>query len=228
MFGMVLAIGLLVDDAIVVVKNVERVMEQEDVSPLEATRRSMEQISGALVGIAVVLSAVFLPMFFFPGSSGVVYRQFSLTIVSSMTLSVLMALSFTPALCATILKRPKHGERRGFFGWFNRSFDRTGNRYAKGAGYMASRAWRSMLVYAAIAGAMGILYLRLPSSFMPMEDQGIMYVQVTAPPGATAGRTQQALMAVSDYLLKDEASRVQGVLTISGFNFGGRSQAVEH
>ncbi|SHK06830.1 multidrug efflux pump [Roseomonas rosea] len=225
MFGLVLAIGLLVDDAIVVVENVERVMEQEGLGPLEATRKSMDQISGALVGIALVLSAVFLPMFFFAGSSGVIYRQFSLTIITAMTLSVVLALTFTPALCATLLRRPKHGERRGFFGWFNRNFDRTNRGYIRGVGYMANRALRFMLVYAVIAGAMGVLYMRLPSSFLPAEDQGVMFVQITAPPGATAERTQQAVNAVNDYLLKEEGSRVEGLMAISGFSFGGRGQA---
>ena len=225
MFGLVLAIGLLVDDAIVVVENVERVMEQEDVGPLEATRRSMGQISGALVGIALVLCAVFLPMFFFAGSSGVIYRQFSLTIISAMALSVLMALSFTPALCATLLRRPKHGERRGFFNWFNRGFERMSHGYSHGAGYMARRALRFMLIYAAVSSGMGVLYMRLPSSFLPMEDQGIMFVQVSAPPGATMERTQQALNAIQDYLLKDESSLVDGVMTVSGFSLGGRGQS---
>ncbi len=225
MFGMVLAIGLLVDDAIVVVENVERVMEQEGLSPLEATRKSMDQISGALVGIALVLSAVFLPMFFFAGSSGVIYRQFSLTIVTAMTLSVIVALVFTPALCATLLKRPKHGERRGFFGWFNRNFDRTSRVYVGGVGFMAKRALRFMLVYAVIAGAMGVLYTRLPSSFLPAEDQGLMFVQITAPPGATTERTQQAVNAVNQYLLNDEKENVASVMAVTGFSFGGRGQA---
>jgi hydrophobe/amphiphile efflux-1 (HAE1) family protein len=225
MFGMVLAIGLLVDDAIVVVENVERVMEQEGLSPLEATRKSMDQISGALVGIALVLSAVFLPMFFFAGSSGVIYRQFSLTIITAMTLSVIVALVFTPALCATLLKRPKHGERRGFFGWFNRGFERTSRFYVRGVGYIAARALRFMLVYAVIAGAMGVLYMRLPSSFLPAEDQGLMFVQITAPPGATTERTQQAIDAVNHYLLNDEKQNVASVLSIAGFSFGGRGQA---
>jgi multidrug efflux pump len=225
MFGLVLAIGLLVDDAIVVVENVERVMEQEGLSPLEATRKSMDQISGALVGIALVLSAVFLPMFFFAGSSGVIYRQFSLTIITAMTLSVVLALTFTPALCATLLRRPKHGERRGFFGWFNRNFDRANRGYIRGVGYMASRALRFMLIYAVIAGAMGVLYMRLPSSFLPAEDQGVMFVQITAPSGATAERTQQAVNAVNDYLLNQESARVEGLMAISGFSFGGRGQA---
>ncbi|EHL96223.1 inner membrane multidrug efflux protein BpeB [Acetobacteraceae bacterium AT-5844] len=225
MFGMVLAIGLLVDDAIVVVENVERVMEQEGLSPLEATRKSMDQISGALVGIALVLSAVFLPMFFFAGSSGVIYRQFSLTIVTAMTLSVIVALVFTPALCATLLKRPKHGEKRGFFGWFNRNFDRTSRAYVGGVGFMARRALRFMLVYAVIAGAMGVLYTRLPSSFLPAEDQGLMFVQITAPPGATTERTQQAVNAVNQYLLNEEKENVASVMAVSGFSFGGRGQA---
>ncbi|MCK8783306.1 efflux RND transporter permease subunit [Roseomonas sp. NAR14] len=225
MFGLVLAIGLLVDDAIVVVENVERLMEQEGIGPLEATRRSMEQISGALVGIALVVSAVFLPMFFFAGSSGVIYRQFSLTIISAMTLSVAMALTFTPALCATLLRRPRHGARRGLFGWFNRGFDRTSALYARGAGAIATRALRFMLVYVVLTGAMGVLYLRLPSSFLPAEDQGMLFVQVTAPPGATAERTQQALNAVTDYLRQAEGARVQGVMSINGFSFGGRGQS---
>jgi len=225
MFAVVLSIGLLVDDAIVVVENVERVMEQEGLGPVEATRRSMDQITGALVGISLVVVAVFLPMFFFAGSSGVIYRQFSLTIITAMVLSVVVAIIFTPALCATLLKRPEHGERRGFFGWFNRNFDRATRGYVGGVGGIAARALRFMLVYAVIAGAMGVLYLRLPSSFLPPEDQGVMYVQVTAPPGATAERTQQAMIAVNEYLLKEEGARVEGVLAISGFSFGGRGQA---
>jgi multidrug efflux pump len=227
MFGMVLAIGLLVDDAIVVVENVERVMEQDGLSPLEATKKSMDQISGALVGIALVLSAVFLPMFFFAGSAGVIYRQFSLTIVTAMTLSVIVALVFTPALCATLLRRPKHGaeERRGFFGWFNRGFNRTSRVYTGGVSRIVARPLRFMLIYAVIAGGMGVLYMRLPSSFLPAEDQGVMFVQVTAPPGATVERTRKALDEVTQYLLKDEASRVQGVMAIAGFSFGGRGQS---
>ena len=225
MFGLVLAIGLLVDDAIVVVENVERLMEREGLTPLEATRKSMDQISGALVGIALVLSAVFLPMFFFPGSSGVIYRQFSLTIATAMTLSVVMALSFTPALAATLLRRPRHGERRGFFGAFNRGFDRLTRGYVRGAGHMTRRVLRFVLVYAVLAGAMGVLYLRLPSSFLPAEDQGVLFVQIAAPPGATAERTAQAIDAVNQYLLTEEKDRVQGVMAVSGFSFGGRGQA---
>jgi multidrug efflux pump len=227
MFGMVLAIGLLVDDAIVVVENVERVMDQDGLSPLEATKKSMDQISGALVGIAMVLSAVFLPMFFFAGSAGVIYRQFSLTIITAMTLSVIVALVFTPALCATLLKAPKHGNapRRGFFGWFNRGFDRTSRGYVKGVGGIAARPVRFMLIYLVLAGAMGVLYLRLPSSFLPSEDQGVMFVQIATPPGATIERTQKAIDAVNQYLLNDEAARVDGVMAIAGFSFSGRGQS---
>ncbi|ONG58894.1 multidrug efflux RND transporter permease [Pseudoroseomonas deserti] len=226
MFGMVLAIGLLVDDAIVVVENVERVMEQEGLSPLEATRKSMDQISGALVGIGLVLSAVFLPMFFFAGSAGVIYRQFSITIVTAMTLSVIVALVFTPALCATILRKPRHGAgTKGFSGWFNRNFDRTNRAYGGGVKRLVARPLRVMLVYAVIAGGMGVLYLRLPASFLPAEDQGVMFVQVATPPGATVERTQQAINAVTDYLLKEEGERVQSVMGITGFSFGGRGQS---
>jgi multidrug efflux pump len=224
MFAMVLAIGLLVDDAIVVVENVERVMEQDGLSPLEATRVSMDQISGALVGIGLVLSAVFLPMFFFGGSAGVIYRQFSLTIITAMTLSVIVALVFTPALCATILRRPKHGEKRGFFGWFNRNFDRTGRGYVKGVGLIARRPARFLVIYAALAVAMGVLYARLPTSFLPDEDQGVMYAQVVAPPGATVERTQRALDDLISYLLTEEKDRVDSIMGVTGFNFSGRGQ----
>ncbi|WP_052402599.1 efflux RND transporter permease subunit [Muricoccus aerilatus] len=225
MFAMVLAIGLLVDDAIVVVENVERVMETEGISPLEATRKSMDQISGALVGIAMVLSAVFLPMFFFAGSAGVIYRQFSLTIITAMTLSVIVALVFTPALCATILKRPKqHGPKRGVFGLFNRGFDRMTNGYVGGVGIMARRPWRFMIVWAAVAACLALLFIRLPSSFLPNEDQGVFYVQIAGPPGATSERTQNALDAVTQYLLNDEKADVESVYGITGFSFAGRGQ----
>jgi multidrug efflux pump len=224
MFAMVLAIGLLVDDAIVVVENVERVMETDGLSPLEATRVSMDQISGALVGIGLVLSAVFLPMFFFGGSAGVIYRQFSLTIITAMTLSVIVALVFTPALCATILRRPKHGEKRGFFGWFNRNFDRTSRGYVKGVGVITRRPARFLVIYAALAVAMGVLYARLPTSFLPDEDQGVMYAQVVAPPGATVERTQRALDELISYLITEEKDRVDSVMGVTGFNFSGRGQ----
>jgi len=226
MFGMVLAIGLLVDDAIVVVENVERVMETEHLSPKEATRRSMDQISGALIGIALVLSAVLLPMAFFGGSTGVIYRQFSITIVSSMVLSVLVALIFTPALCATLLKAPKagHGPRRGFFGWFNWTFDKTNAKYVRGVKGLVARPLRSMIIFLAIVAAMVVLYLRIPGGFLPDEDQGVLFVQISAPPGATSVRTQQVLDEVREYFLKDEAASVDSVLTVNGFSFGGRGQ----
>ncbi|MBE9605103.1 efflux RND transporter permease subunit [Acetobacteraceae bacterium H6797] len=226
MFGMVLAIGLLVDDAIVVVENVERVMETSDMSPLEATRVSMDQISGALVGIGLVLSAVFLPMFFFGGSAGVIYRQFALTIVSAMSLSVMVALVFTPALCATILKRPKgHGtQKRGFFGWFNRGFDRMTKGYGAGVGGITKRPLRLMIVYLLLVGGMGFFYTKLPSSFLPEEDQGLMLMQVTTPVGSTAEATQRALDDVTTYLRHDEQRDVDAVFAINGFSFAGRGQ----
>ena len=186
----------------------------------------MDQISGALVGIGLVLSAVFLPMFFFGGSAGVIYRQFSITIVTAMTLSVLVALIFTPALCATILRRPKegHGPRRGFFGLFNRGFERTREGYAGGVRRMTARPLRYMLIYLVIVVGMGAIYLRLPSSFLPNEDQGVMFIQVTAPPGATIERTQRAVNDVTHYLLNDEKDRVSSVFSVVGFSFGGRGQ----
>ena len=224
MFGMVLAIGLLVDDAIVVVENVERVMEEENLPPKEATRKSMDEISGALVGIALVLTAVFLPMSFFGGSTGVIYRQFSITIVSSMVLSVAVALIFTPALCATILRPPKEGGKRGFFGWFNRSFNRTNNRYVGGVKRLIGHPILAFLGFAAVLGVLVLVFLRIPTGFLPDEDQGVMFIQVTGPPGATSVRTQQVLDDVADYLRKDEASNVQGVFEVNGFSFGGRGQ----
>ncbi|MFT4046181.1 MAG: efflux RND transporter permease subunit [Solimonas sp.] len=227
MFGMVLAIGLLVDDAIVVVENVERVMAEEHLSPKEATRKSMTQITGALVGIALVLSAVFLPMAFFGGSTGVIYRQFSITIIAAMSLSVLVALIFTPALCATILKpvdHDQHQRRGGFFGGFNRLFDAGNRRYERGVHGFIKRPGRYMLVYVVIVAVMGLLFTRIPTSFLPDEDQGLMFVQVTAPPGATSVRTDRALALVRDYLLNDEKDVVESVFSISGFNFSGRGQ----
>ena len=227
MFGMVLAIGLLVDDAIVVVENVERVMDEEKLSPKEATRRSMTEITGALVGIALVLSAVFLPMAFFSGSTGVIYRQFSITIVSAMTLSVMVALIFTPSLCATIL-RPRvaeaHERERGFFGWFNRGFASVNRGYARGVTHVSSRTGRYLLVYVVIVLAMGVLFVRVPRSFLPDEDQGILFVQVSAPPGSASELTQQALNEARDYFLKDERALVSGVFTVNGFSFGGHGQ----
>jgi multidrug efflux pump len=226
MFGMVLAIGLLVDDAIVVVENVERVMTEEGLSPREATRKSMDQITGALVGIALVLSAVFLPMAFFGGSTGVIYRQFSITMVSAMTLSVVVALIFTPALCATLLKPPEkgHHEKRGFFGWFNRHFERGNRAYEGAVSRVVNRTGRYLIVFVVIVGVMALLFMRIPKSFLPDEDQGILFAQVTTPAGATNERTAKALADVRDYFLKDEKQAVEGVFTISGFNFAGHGQ----
>jgi multidrug efflux pump len=228
MFGMVLAIGLLVDDAIVVVENVERVMAEEGLSPKEATRKSMQQITGALVGIALVLSAVFLPMAFFGGSTGVIYRQFSITMVSAMALSVLVALIFTPALCATLLKPAAKGHKqaqRGFFGWFNGVFDRSNRAYLTGVQHVVARTGRYLLLYVAIAAVLGLLLLRLPSAFLPDEDQGLLLVQVSAPAGATQERTARVLSEVRDYFLTQEKTNVRSVLTVSGFSFGGRGQS---
>jgi multidrug efflux pump len=226
MFAMVLAIGLLVDDAIVVVENVERVMEEENISPKEATRKSMRQITGALVGIALVLSAVFLPMAFFGGSTGVIYRQFSITMVSAMTLSVLVALVFTPALCATLL-RPKKQTRsnKGFFGWFNRNFERSNRKYEGAVVHLVDRTGRYLLIFLLIVGLMAILFIQIPRSFLPDEDQGIIFAQVTSPPGATLERTQKSLAEVRDYFLTQEKDAVMGVFTVTGFNFAARGQA---
>jgi multidrug efflux pump len=226
LFGMVLAIGLLVDDAIVVVENVERVMEEEHLSPKEATRRSMEQITGALVGIALVLSAVFVPMAFFGGSGGVIYRQFSITIVSSMILSVLVAIVFTPALTSTLLKPAKHGvvQRRGFFGWFNIVFTRAQTRYGQQVSRMTRRPTRAILALVIVAGIAVLGYLRLPGGYLPEEDQGFMFVQVTAPPGATDSHALAALHDISRYFLTEEKQAVDGVFVVSGYSYGGRGQ----
>ena len=227
MFAMVLAIGLLVDDAIVVVENVERVMAEEGLSPVEATRKSMDQIQGALIGIGLVLSAVFVPMAFFGGSTGVIYRQFAITIASAMTLSVLVALIFTPALCATILKPIPKGhshEKRGFFGWFNRTFERGVNRYEKGVASVLRRKVPYLLLYAVIVGAMVMLFSKLPSSFLPDEDQGVMFVQVLGPAGSTMERTQKTVDAMREKLLTEEGDVVESVFTVTGFSFAGRGQ----
>ncbi|MGC5437889.1 efflux RND transporter permease subunit, partial [Aeromonas veronii bv. sobria] len=227
MFGMVLAIGLLVDDAIVVVENVERLMSEEDLSPLEATRKSMTQITGALVGIALVLSAVFVPMAFFGGSTGAIYRQFSLTIVSAMVLSVLVALILTPALCATLLKPMKHGEfgaKRGFFGWFNRAFDAGTNRYQSGVRKVIKQGGRYGIIYAAMLAVLYVLFKLLPTSFLPDEDQGIVMSMVQLPVGATKQRTEVVLADMRDYFLKNEKDNVDSVLTVSGFSFAGSGQ----
>ena len=229
MFGMVLAIGLLVDDAIVVVENVERVMSEEGLPPKEATKKSMEQIQGALVGIALVLSAVLLPMAFFSGSTGVIYKQFSITIVSAMALSVLVALIFTPALCATMLKpiqKGDHGEnKRGFFGWFNRTFDSGVKRYEKGVGSILRHKAPYLLAYVLIVVGMVFLFTRIPTSFLPEEDQGVLFAQVQTPAGTTAERTQDVIDRMREYLLTEESGAVSSVFTVNGFNFAGRGQS---
>lgn len=227
MFGMVLAIGLLVDDAIVVVENVERVMAEEGLPPKEATRKSMDQIQGALVGIALVLSAVFIPMAFFGGSTGVIYRQFSITIVSAMVLSVIVALILTPALCATLLKpikRGDHGKTTGFFGWFNRLFDKSTNHYVDSVGHIVRSTGRYLLIYLFIVVGMAVLFMRLPTSFLPEEDQGLLLAQAQLPAGATQERTQKVLDQVSNYFLTKEKASVQSVFTVNGFGFAGRGQ----
>ncbi|MBM0106274.1 efflux RND transporter permease subunit [Steroidobacter sp. S1-65] len=225
MFAMVLSIGLLVDDAIVVVENVERIMREEGLGPRDATLKSMSEITPALIGIATVLSAVFLPMAFFSGSTGVIYRQFSITIVSSMILSVVVALILTPALCAQILKHV-HGEQeqRGFFGWFNRNFDRAVNRYEHGVIKVLKRPLQGMLVFGAITLAMGLLLLRLPTGFLPTEDQGQVMVQFTLPPGASISRTVEVAKTIEKYFLENEKDNINTMFTLSGFNFSGSGQ----
>ena len=224
MLAMVLAIGLLVDDAIVVVENVERIMEQEGVGPLEATRKSMDQITGALIGIAVVLSVVFVPMAFFPGSTGVIYKQFAITIISAMALSVLVALTLTPALCATLLKPPTHDKKRGIFGLFNRGFDRTVTGYGHSVGWIIRRPFRIFLIYAGIIAAMAFLFLRTPEGFLPAEDQGILFTLIQAPTGATAERTLEVVKQVENYYLEQESDVVESVFGVVGFSFAGQGQ----
>ncbi|MGW8393681.1 efflux RND transporter permease subunit [Pseudoduganella sp. HUAS MS19] len=224
MFAMVLAIGLLVDDAIVVVENVERVMTEEGLSPKEATIKSMGQISGALVGIALVLSAVFVPMAFFGGSTGVIYRQFSVTIVSAMVLSVLVAMVFTPALCATFLKPGSHVSEKGFFAWFNRSFDRSSTKYQGWVGKMIARSGRSLVVYAALLAVLAVAFMRLPTSFLPEEDQGVLFSMVQLPTGATQQRTLKVLEKLEHHFLEDEKTSVASVFTVAGFSFAGNGQ----
>lgn len=224
MFAMVLAIGLLVDDAIVVVENVERIMEEEGLSPKEAAKKSMNQISGALLGIGLVISAVFLPMAFFGGSTGVIYRQFSVTIISAMSFSVLIAFILTPSLCATMLKPASHQEKKGFFGWFNRSFNRNANRYKKGVSYIIGRKFRFMGVYLLLVAGVGYLYTSLPTSFLPDEDQGVMIVMVQLPSNASAERTQGILDEAQEYLTEEEGDVVKSVMSVRGFNFAGRGQ----
>jgi len=224
MFGMVLAIGLLVDDAIVVVENVERVMTEEGLPPEEATRKSMGQITGALIGIGLVLSAVFVPMAFFGGATGAIYKQFSITIVTAMALSVLVALIFTPALCATMLKAGHAPSNKGFFGWFNRNFDRSNKGYQRGVAAMLKRPGRSMLVYGAIVAIMAVMFIRLPTSFLPEEDQGIFLSIVQLPAGASLERTEAVMDKISAHYQQDPA--VISAFTVSGFSFAGRGQNV--
>ncbi|TKI05982.1 efflux RND transporter permease subunit [Martelella alba] len=223
MFGMVLAIGLLVDDAIVVVENVERVMHFDKLAPKEATIKSMEQVQGALFGIAMVLSAVLLPMAFFSGSTGIIYRQFSITIVSAMALSVIMALIFTPALCATLLK-PANAARktRGFSGWFNRVFDKGVVNYTNSVETILSKRTFFMIAYLGIVVVTGYLFTRVPTTFLPDEDQAVMMMQVTLPPNASAERTQRALTDMSTYLMTKEKDVVDSVFAANGFSFAGR------
>ena len=227
MFGMVLAIGLLVDDAIVVVENVERVMMEDHLPPKEATEKSMSQIQGALVGIAMVLSAVFIPMAFFGGSTGAIYRQFSITIVSAMALSVLVALILTPALCATLLKpvsAEHHEKRSGFFGWFNAKFDHSVNHYTNSVSGIVRKTGRYLVVYLIIVIGMAVLFMRLPTSFLPEEDQGVFMTMIQLPAGATQERTQKVLDQVTQYYLTNEKANVESVFTVNGFSFSGQGQ----
>ncbi|EDO1494457.1 efflux RND transporter permease subunit [Salmonella enterica] len=227
MFGMVLAIGLLVDDAIVVVENVERVMMEDNLSPREATEKSMSQIQGALVGIAMVLSAVFIPMAFFGGSTGAIYRQFSITIVSAIALSVLVALILTPALCATLLKpvsAEHHEKKSGFFGWFNTRFDHSVNHYTNSVSGIVRNTGRYLIIYLLIVVGMAVLFLRLPTSFLPEEDQGVFLTMIQLPSGATQERTQKVLDQVTHYYLNNEKANVESVFTVNGFSFSGQGQ----
>lgn len=224
MFAMVLAIGLLVDDAIVVVENVERIMHEEGLSAKEATRKSMSQITSALVGIAVVLSTVFIPMAFFSGSAGAIYRQFSITIVSAMTLSVLVALILSPSLCATFLKHSGHQPKKGFFGWFNRGFDGFRDKYVRSSTWMSRRIVRCLGIYALLM--VGLFYgmKSLPTAFLPNEDQGIMFMMVQTPAGATAERTLESVEKVEDYFLENQKDTVKHLFTVVGFSFAGSAQ----
>jgi multidrug efflux pump len=225
MFGMVLSIGILVDDAIVVVENVERIMADEGLSPIEATRKAMSQLTGALIGITLVLTAVFIPMAFFSGSVGTIYRQFSLSLVSSMVFSVFLAMSLTPALCATLLKPIPRGhkhEKRGFFGWFNRTFSRATNRYQSSVERILRHKGPSILVFLGIVFLVGLLYARMPSSFLPAEDQGYFITNIQLPVGATQERTQEVLRQVEDYFLKQP--EIESFITVAGFSFNGRGQ----
>ncbi len=227
MFAMVLAIGLLVDDAIVVVENVERVMSEEGLDPVAATRKSMRQITGALVAVGLVLSAVFVPMAFLGGATGVIYRQFSATIVSAMALSVLVAVILTPALCATMLKPIEKGGQhsaRGFFGRFNRLFDRSAGRYRKGVRGIIARPARFTALFAVMVGLMWVLFANRPTSFLPQEDQGIMFAQAITPVGATQERTMDTLVRLENYFLDEESEAVESMFGVLGFSFAGGGQ----
>ncbi len=229
MFAMVLAIGLLVDDAIVVVENVERIMSEEGLSPREATRKSMGQIQGALVGIAMVLSAVFVPMAFFGGTTGAIYRQFSITIVSAMVLSVLVAMILTPALCATLLKplhKGEHHGQKGFFGWFNRMFNRNAARYESSVGKILARSARWILLYVLLLGGMVFLFLRLPTSFLPLEDRGVFTTSVQLPSGSTQQQTLKVVADIEQYYLTKEKDNVLSVFSTVGSGPGGNGQNV--
>ena len=225
MFGMVLVIGIVVDDAIVVVENVERIMSEEGLSPVQATRKAMGQISGAIIGITVVLIVVFVPLAFFSGSIGNIYRQFSLVMAVSIAFSAFLALSLTPALCATLLKPVEaghHHEKKGFFGWFNRGFTRLTSRYEGWVGALLKRGGRMMIVYLAIGAAVGWMYTRLPTSFLPQEDQGYIIVNIQLPAGATLERTQAVVEQVEGYLLKQP--EVANMVAVMGFSFSGQGQ----
>ncbi len=225
MFGMVLAVGELVDDAIVVVENVERIMSEEGLPPREATRKAMGQITGALIGIALVLTAVFIPMAFFGGSVGAIYRQFSLSLVSCMLFSIFLAMSLTPALCASLLKpveKGHHLRKKGFFGWFNRGFASTRKNYEGLVARMLNKTPRYLFIYLAIVVAVGWLYVRLPSAFLPDEDQGFFMISVQLPVGATLERTVDVLKQVEGYILKQP--EVAGMVDVAGFSFNGQGQ----
>ena len=224
MFAMVLAIGILVDDAIVVVENVERIMAEEHLSPKEATRKAMGQISGAIIGITLVLTAVFVPMAFFPGAVGIIYQQFSLTMVVSILFSGFLALSLTPALCASFLKPIKagHHEKKGFFGWFNRGFDKASHKYSSSVGSIIKRSGRFMVIYAALLAGLGWAYMQLPSSFLPNEDQGYLIVDIQAPAEASSDRTLQSIQQIEKIFLEEPA--VDRVIAVSGFSFSGSGQ----
>jgi HAE1 family hydrophobic/amphiphilic exporter-1/multidrug efflux pump len=224
MLAMVLAIGLLVDDAIVVVENVERIMEEEGLPPREATHKSMGQITGALVGIAMVLSAVFVPMAFFPGSTGVIYQQFAITIVSAMALSVVVAITLTPALCASLLKPKGHGPKRGPFAWFNKGFAGLTNGYAGTVRWSVGRPFRVFVVYLALAVGMALMFMRTPTGFLPDEDQGILFTLIQTPTGSTAERTLDVVKQVENYYLNEESAVVESMFGVVGFSFAGRGQ----